>query len=499
MPGRIKYMAERTISLSKSKYLAGLQCHKLLWYELNASDEIAEPDASLEETFRQGRLVGDEAKKLYPDGIEIPRDYRKPRASFGPTLEKLKLRKPLFEPGIQHGSAYAFMDILEPEGKDAWNIVEVKSSGEVKEEHLEDVALQLYVCEGAGLNIRKCFLLHIDTDYVRNGDIDPQKLFAKTDITSEVRPLVSQVATHLKQMIRSAALKTAPNVKIGPQCDDPRECALKGMCWSFVPEQSIFTLYNMRSTKKFELFEAGCLGLKELSDDVIEKDMHRIQVNACRCGEPYADKSAMRSFLKKLTYPIRFLDFESYSGAIPMLDGFRPYQQVPFQFSLHIVEREGAGPKHVSFLAEGRRDPRRDFLNRLKETLGDEGSIVVYNKTFEVGVLRDCCAAYSGSNSWLKGIEKRIVDLRDPFRMFYYYHPDQCGSTSIKDVLPALTGKSYSHLEIQDGGSASREYLRVTFEDVDEKERRTVRENLEKYCELDTLGMMWVVQELSKL
>lgn len=492
-------MAERTITLSKSKYLAGLQCHKLLWFELNDPDEGAEPDAALEETFRQGRLVGDEAKKLYPDGIEIPRDYRKPRASFGPTLEKLKLRKPLFEPGFQYGSAYAFLDILEPDGRDAWNIVEVKSTSGVEESHLEDVALQLYICEEAGLRIRKCYLLHINTDYVRKGDIDPKKLFTKEDITAEVRPLVSQVATRLKEMIRFAVSKSAPEVKIGPHCDDPHECAFKEKCWDIVPEQSIFTLYNMRSKKKFELFEGGWLGLKDLPDEVIENDKHRIQVDACRCGEPYADKSAIKSFLKTLKYPLRFLDFESYSGAIPMLDGFRPYQQVPFQFSLHVVEREGVEPKHVSYLAEGRQDPRRDFLNRLKETLGNEGSIVVYNKTFEVGVLRDCCAALSGSKSWLKGIEKRIVDLRDPFRMFHYYHPDQCGSASIKDVLPALTGKNYGHLEIQDGGSASREYMRVTYGDVTDVEKRRVRESLERYCELDTMGMIWVLDTLIAL
>lgn len=492
-------MAERTISLSKSKYLAGLQCHKLLWYELNAREEIPEVDEGTQETFHQGKLVGDLAKQLHPDGIEIPRDHLKPRDSFGPTQEKLKLRKPLFEAGFLHGGAYAFLDILEPDGKDGWNIVEVKSSTEVKEVHLKDVALQLYICEGMGLKIHKCYLLRINNKYIRKGDIDPKKLFIKEDITAEVRPLVGQVARHLKEMIQSVALKKFPEVKIGPHCNDPYDCPLQEKCWGFVPEQSIFTLYNMRTKKKFELFDRGSLGLNELADDAIADDKHRIQVDACRSGKPYTDKSAIKVFLKTLKYPTRFLDFETYSGAIPFFDGMKPFQPVPFQFSLHVIEKEGAEPKHVSYMAESQKDPRREFLKHLKENLGERGSIVVYNKSFELRVFRESCGNFSGHSSWLKGIEKRIVDLRDPFRMFHYYHPDQCGSASIKDVLPALTGKNYEGLDIQGGSAASCEYTRVTFGDVDEKERRKVRDNLEKYCELDTMGMVYVLQQLNSI
>ena len=294
--------------------------------------------------------------------------------------------------------------------------------------------------------------------------------------------------------------KKFPDVEIGPQCNDPYGCPLQEKCWAFLPENNPLTLYYFKKDKAFELIHSGNLDILALPKIAKLSDKQEIQVEALRSGKPHIEHEGIKSFLSRLTYPLHYLDFETMGTAIPLFDDVRPYQQVPFQFSLHIVERPGGKPRHENFLAEGKSDPRPEFLKRLKRVLGDHGSIVAYNASFETGKLRACCEVYKEYSSWFGKIEGRIVDLLSPFKSFYYYHPKQTGSASIKSVLPALTGKGYEGMEIAEGGTASNEFLRVTFgEGITEKERTAVRKNLEEYCKLDTMAMVEIVAELRKM
>jgi len=214
--------------------------------------------------------------------------------------------------------------------------------------------------------------------------------------------------------------------------------------------------------------------------------------------QPYISKSAIKTFLGQLGYPVSYLDFETLGTAIPLFDQTRPYAQVPFQFSLHVVNSPGSQPKHHMFLADGRADPRREFLQRLRDWLPVAGSIVAYNAQFELGRLKECCQLHPAFKSWLTGVEARMIDLLKSFRGFQYYAPGQSGSASLKAVLPALTGHSYNHLAIQEGGTASQEFLRVHFTDVPDAERQRVRRELELYCGQDTAGMIWIIKALEK-
>jgi hypothetical protein len=181
-----------------------------------------------------------------------------------------------------------------------------------------------------------------------------------------------------------------------------------------------------------------------------------------------------------------------------MFDGTKPYEQIPFQFSLHIVHKAGTKPEHRKFLAEGRNDPRPEFMRRLKSSIEPSGSIVVFNAPFEKSRMKECADLLPEYKSWVSAVNGRIVDLLNPFKAFSFYHPNQCGSASMKLVLPALTGKDYSKLEIQEGGAASREFVRVTFGDVTESERKRMRKALELYCGQDTEGMVWILDALRK-
>jgi len=182
-----------------------------------------------------------------------------------------------------------------------------------------------------------------------------------------------------------------------------------------------------------------------------------------------------------------------------MFDGVRPYQQIPFQFSLHTVADEGAEPEHHSFLASGRDDPRAALLSELEKELGDNGSIIAYNASFEKGILKQLSETFPEHKGWVEGILDRVVDLLTPFRSFHYHHPAQKGSASLKNVLPCLTGKSYEGMEIADGETASLAFQQIAYGDVTDEVSNQVRKDLEEYCGRDTEGMIWIIERLEEL
>lgn len=483
--------------ISKSKYLDGLQCHKLVWFRYNAKSRIPPVSPSTQAIFDQGHLVGSYAKMRFPVGFEIEAKPWEFAAIEKQTQTAIKRRVPLFEAGFSYQGAFARFDILNPVDGGMWDLIEVKSSTEVKAVNFNDVAIQHFISVGAGLKIRRCFIYFINNQYTRKGDIDPNALFSSSDVTAEVLSRQEEVARNLITLQGIIRQKQQPDIKIGPHCDDPYECILKDLCWNFLPDHSVFTLY--RSRKSFEWFDDGILELRDIPQDTHLSDAQQIQLNAIRSGQTHLDRVEIGSFLETLRYPLYFLDFETFNVAIPLFDGTRPYQRIPFQYSLHVVQSPDASPTHHSFLADGSSDPRPIILNQLRELLGVEGSIVCYNASFEKGVLRESSEAFTEYGPWYSGIDQRIVDLLIPFRSFWYYNPQQKGSATLKNVLPALTGKTYEELPIAEGNTASTEYLRVTYGDIDPAERNSVREQLEQYCRFDTEAMIWILEALYKL
>ncbi len=485
--------------LSKTKYLDGLQCPKLLWYEYNRKEDLPEVDAATQAIMDQGKAVGELAHTLFPGGITVQRDYL-PDKQADKSLEAAKLRKPLFEAGFVYKQAYALADILNPVMKDAWDLIEVKSSSGVKDEYYSDVAFQKYTYEGAGLKIRKCYLMYVNNQYVRKGEIEPKKLFATEDVTKQCDDLIAEIETNMADMLETIRKKGAPQVKVGPNCENPYPCSLEDICWNFLPpKDDIFCLYS--GTKKaYELMERGILCITDIKEDVKLSDKQSIQVECHKTNLPHIDKKGIRDFLDTLEYPLYFLDFETINPAIPIYDNSRPFEVIPFQYSLYIVRNENAKPEQHSYLAPGDKDPRPEILKQLKALLDNSGSVIAYNATFEKTTLRHASEAYPEYQSWVSELEERIVDLLIPFRGFLYYHPDQAGSASLKKVLPVMTKSSYDDMEIADGGMASVEYCRVTFgKNIDETECQRVHAALEKYCDLDTKGMIEILDELKKV
>jgi hypothetical protein len=482
--------------LSKSRYLNGLQCPKYLWTLFHEPEKVPEPDAATQHIFDQGHLVGELAKKLFPSGIDVAtNDFM---GNIRQTERLLQQHSPLFEAGILYGNLYSRVDILNPAAGGEWNVIEVKSSTKVKDVDLHDVSFQKLCCERLGLSIARCFLMYINNSYVKDGDIDVGRLFSVQDITADVEEASSGIQDRINGMFDIITSEKCPDVAIGKQCSNPYDCPLTG-CWGFLPEDNVFDLHY-GGQRSIDLLSMGIITIEDIPDGFKLSGKQQIQKGCVLTGEPHIHANEIRSFLGTLEYPLHYLDFETFSPCVPMFDGTRPYQKIPFQFSLHVVASKASDPIHFSFLAEGKDDPRTKLLSVLKGALGDSGSVIVYNKAFEDGVLRELGRAFPNYSDWAEGVCGRMVDLMTPFRSFHYYHPAQRGSISIKSVLPALTGKAYEGMGIVDGEDASLAFQNITYIDyVPEETRAKVRKDLEEYCRLDTEGMIWIIDKLREI
>ena len=481
--------------LSKTKYMTGLQCPRLIWIEIHEKEKIPETDPITQYIFDQGHQVGELAKKLFPNGIDIPTDNF--MDNIRQTGQLLEQRRPLFEAGILADGLYSRIDILNPVNEDEWDIVEVKSSTGVKDVHINDVAYQRYCCRQFGLNIRNCCLVLINNQYVKDGQIDPEGFFSIHDVTDQIEEASADIQDKIEGILEVINQETCPEMIIGPHCRDPYECPLTD-CWDSLPEHNVFSLYY-GGKKSFAMYDSGILTVGEIPDDYKLNDKQRIQQACVVNGEPHVDKEAIQDFLSSLQYPLYYLDFETIGPAVPLFDGVRPYQDIPFQFSVHVVQDEQSPPAHYSYLTSGTDDPGPALLAELQKVLGDSGSIIAYNEGFEEGILRDLAEAFPEYNDWIDQVCSRLVDLLIPFRNFDYYHPAQKGSASLKAVLPAITGRGYEDLDISDGQLASITFLAATYGDIPEEERQKVTSDLEEYCGRDTEGMIWIVDKLKEL
>jgi hypothetical protein len=480
--------------LTKSAFVNGLTCERLFWIYQNERKRLPKPDESRQAIFDQGHAIGNLAKNLYPNGIEVDWSLGHD-AGIAQTRTVVNERRPIFEAGFQHGRTHARADILNPAGGGRWDLIEVKSSTQVKEEHLQDVAFQKHVYEKAGIRIGRCAVMHVDRTYVRRGELDYKGLLKLTEVTDEIRPLAGDLPAQIKRLLSVMSKAKPPSGDLRSHCS---ACDLYGECWSFLPERHVFQLRNA-GQKAYELMGRHILALKDIPEDYRLTPKQSIQVACERTGKPHIEPRGIQTFLKQLEYPLYFLDFETFMMAVPPYDEMSPYEQVPFQYSLHILPSAKAKTAHYSYLSDGTADPRPEILSGLKAQLRRTGSIVAYNATFENNVLKSCASHFPQYGAWAESIRPRFVDLLHPFREFHYYHPDQNGSASLKQVLPVMTGRSYAGLEIADGQAASMRFRDMAFGNLAGAKKKEIRKALEVYCHQDTEGMIEIVQAMQRL
>lgn len=428
-------------------------------------------------------------------------DYR----NFGGMIEKTRELidsgvQTIYEATFSENSVLVMVDILHL-GENGWELYEVKSSTGVKPYHLDDASIQWHVLEHAGLRLSKAAIVVLNNQYVRRGELELEKLFKVIDVTDEVlerQPKIPEILETIQNDLSSSETE----VLIGTHCKENYECEFLDHCWDDVPSPSVLDLYRMNGTKRFDLYHSGIITFEDIPYDHKLTATQKLQVETHKSGKPYTSTKALEQFLTTIEYPISYLDFETFSDAVPRFENQKVYQQIPFQYSLHIIEEDGADPLHREFLAPEGEDPRRLFAESMVKDLPATGSIVVYNQSFEKRIIREVAKLFDDLHDDLLALNNRVVDLLIPFQSGAYYHPKFNDSFSIKSVLPALFPDDktldYKELTIQDGSAASNQYARLhEVEDSDERER--VRDELLRYCELDTLAMVRIHEVIVSL
>lgn len=476
--------------LSKSKILSGLQCRKRLYLEVHRP-ELAQVDEHQQRLFAMGHDVGAVARKLHPGGVLIEHDRALSKA-ISETREMLGQAEqaPLFEATFSHDHVLIRADILKREA-DGLDLVEVKAATGIKEYYYPDCAVQAWVIERSGHPLDSIHLAHVDSSFIYEDEGNYQGLLKYADITDDVNAMKPEVGEWVKDC-HAVLAGPEPDISVGDHCHRWFECPFLGYCSPEGPEYPVTELPNGGRVAR-ELIAEGVQDIRAIPPGRLSSAKHIRVWTVVSSGEPFLDRQAAR-VIESLAYPRYYLDFETIAFAVPIWLGTRPYQQTPFQWSCHIEEANGE-IRHAEFLDVSGEAPMRRFAETLLETLGNEGAVVVYNATFEKGVLGRLAHAFPDLAPALEAIIERVFDLL-PLTRNCYYHPAMHGKWSLKAVLPTIAPDlDYQLLdEVKHGGEAQDAYLECIHPQTPVERKAELERHLKNYCALDTMAMVRIAR-----
>jgi len=480
--------------LSKSRFTSGLQCHKKLWWEVHEPGAVElQPDKVLQDLFDQGRLVGEAARARCPGGVLIDLPYHAGAERVAATKQALASGAPaVFEATFISDDLFVAIDVLEKQG-DGYRLTEVKSSSSQKPEHIPDVAVQARVAAACGVNVTAAEVMHLNKEF-RHPDVGD--LFARTDVTGPVAEFVGQVPKEIKRQ-REMLAGPLPDVAIGAQCFEPRECPFIGRCWPDGPDH-IGHLAGVGPKKTVAYLEQGITSIKDLPPDEKLNFTQKRQLKAMAENRLIVEPT-LAAELARFGGRLGFLDFETIIRAIPVWPGMAPWQQAAAQFSYHERQPDGTYT-HAAHLAEGPDDARPKLAAAMVRATANADRVVMYT-SFEKTRIRELQLAVPDLAAELAALEAKLIDLH-PVVKNCVYHPDFRGSFSLKDILtPLVPELTYSDLVIVDGRVASVEIARLLFvaDKIPKHERDRVRKELLDYCERDTWAMVKLVERLREL
>lgn len=484
-----------TIRLSKSRFVAGRQCPKRLYLQVHEPELAAEPDDAASAIIEQGRQVGLLARKMFPGGIAV--ECRNGEQAIRATRELIcNPHVPaIFEAAFEYRNVFVRVDVLERRRDQRWRLIEVKSSTDVRDHHLEDVAIQYRVASGAGLDLAACSLAHVNRDYVYDGgSVDPKGFFKVVKLTGQIVKSQPDVARQIGSDFRMLSKPSAPQIAPGRQCSRPITCEFFDRCNPPRPNDHIGFLPRINANAVGALEKMGVESIRDIPHDFELTEIQRRAATCVQTGEPWYSPE-LRDALHALVYPLYFCDFETVNPCIPRFPGMRAYDHLPFEWSVHVQREPGAEPEHYEFLATDASDPRREFITSLCATLGERGSIVVYS-SFESQRLSELGSSLPEFADRINAIQCRLFDLL-PIVREYVYHPAFAGSYSLKSVLPALVPKmTYDGMEVADGQDAGLAWESLVHGGFEDGERERIEEALRAYCGQDTLALLKLLDAL---
>ena len=486
-------MSTRAPRLSKSRFLAGLQCHKRLWLEAHRRDLAEAPGPATQRIFDSGHEVGELAQKEFPGGVLIdPPPYEIDRALEETAEAIANGATVLFEPAVMYDNIFIRVDVLKRNDDGSWDLIEVKSTTKASDTHVADAAVQKYVLEGSGFTVRSVSIMHLNRE-CRYPDLS--NLFIIEAVDDRVRGMWPELQPRVREFNRLLLEGSAPDIPIGKHCTDPYSCPFIEHCWADVKHPSIFTIPRISKKRIDSLIGQGVTGIADIPDTFPLSENQRRYVDLFKDGQRQIMWPAIRDAFAELTYPLCFLDFETQTDPVPRHQGLRPYDQFPFQYSLHTLHGDGI-LSHTEYLHPDTTDPRRPLMESLIRDIGETGSIVAYNASFEKRVIRDLAAIFPEHRRTLQRYLPRFWDLLDIFRNSYF-DPAFGGSNSIKQVLPVLVPElSYAALEVQSGDIAQLAWKEM-IGTSDGARRLELERSLKEYCKLDTLAMVELYRVLA--
>jgi len=477
------------ITISKSKYMAGVQCLKRLYLLVQSPELGTGKSASDFARMEAGRKVGNLARQLFPGGVEVRTGN--PHEAIRTTQELIANPDipAIFEGAFEHDGVFVRVDILHRRRDGRWRLIEVKSSASMKEEHSEDVAIQYRTVSNCGLDVASCHLAHVNRNYVfPGGGINSWRFFRIKNLTRKVEALQPKLTFQLRSELRALAMSQAPDLPVGRHCTNPVTCEFFDHCNAPRPDDHIGYLPYIHASAVEELAEMGVESIGDIPDDFELTAIQRRAATSVQTGTPWFSPD-LGGQLESLQYPLLFMDFETVNPAIPRFPGLCPYDHVPFQWSVHVQRESGAEPEHHEFLATDASDPRQEFTASLCSALGKNGSIVVYS-AFESQRLSELAAWLPEFAGRIKKLQRRLWDLLPVVRN-HVYHPKFAGSYSIKNVLPALVpGMTYKGMEVANGQDAGLAWESLARGVLDQAERERIRKALLNYCGQDTLALL---------
>ncbi len=491
------------IYLSKSRYCKARQCKKIIWLKKYKPEYAIQKARDI--VLENGTKVGQLAKGLFGKYENI--DFNENLNIMIDQTKKLLKNKPniITEASFNYNNNFCSVDILKND-IDGVEIYEVKSSTEISDIYLDDVSYQYYILNNLEFNIKKACIVYINNKYVKQGNLELNKLFNIEDVTEIAKSKQQEIENNIYELNKymEEHMDNEPKDDIGIKCFKPYECEFWEYCTRNLPKPNVFDIKGgMHLDKKFEKYYDGKISFNDLQNENINpKYLEQIDFELNNL-QPKIDKDYIKEIIKALNYPLYFLDYETYQVAIPEIDGTRPYQQLPFQYSLHIIKEEGAAIEHKEFLAEIEdKDFIRHFAENLIKDIHDNGSVIIYNRAFEPARNREIAEMYPDLKDELERINCNMIDFLEPFKQRKYYTKEMQGSASIKYVLPALYQKDseldYHNLPVVHNGEEASEAF-LSLKGKSKEKQKEIRNGLLVYCQLDTYAMVKIWMKFKEI
>lgn len=463
------------MTLTKSNYMLFLKHPAWGWLDYHEKSRLPPPDNATQNLFDQGKIFESYGEKLFPEDT--------------------------WQKKFEIDDISCVVDIFEKHEDGSYNIYEIKASTSVKIEYLYDLAFQVVVLEKLGYKIRSVNVVHVNNEYVRNGEIDIKELCKIEDVTNNVYAILEETKNNIQEALLILSADTCPDISPGfAQLDYTSFKDWLGIYKHLhkdLDKYSIYNLCRLNHSTVADLEREHISLIKDIPDSVKLNPFQRVQRAVTRAGKSFIDTVEIQKFLEKIKYPIYFFDYETLGGVIPDFDGLKPYQQLPFQYSLHMLDKPNGELKHTEYLHDSSSHPGIPLLEKMKKDIGGEGTILVWFDFFEKGRNEELANMFPEYKDFLTDINARITDLMTPFFNLYYAHPDFFGSASIKKVLPALVPElSYKKLNIQEGSSAQKIWMETVLDGKNSENKSQILKDLSDYCTLDTLAMVRIFEKL---